>query len=91
MYIDKLDYKINKYKNTYHSTIKMEHVDVKSSTYINFTIKNNEKNPEFEIVDCVRISKCKNVFANGYTPKRFEEVLLKKLKIHCHDICNRRL
>ena len=35
MYIDKLDDIVNKYNNTYHSTIKMKLVDVKSSTYIN--------------------------------------------------------
>ena len=34
VYIDKLDDIVNKYKNTYHSTIKMKPVDVKSSTYI---------------------------------------------------------
>ena len=33
-YIDKLDDIINKYNNTYHSTIKMKPVDVKSNTYI---------------------------------------------------------
>ena len=34
VYIDKLDDVVNKYNNTYHSTIKMKPVDVKSSTYI---------------------------------------------------------
>ena len=34
VYIDKLDDIVNKYKNTYLSTIKMKPVDVKSSTYI---------------------------------------------------------
>ena len=34
IYIDKLEDIINKYKNTYHSTITMKPVDVKSSTYI---------------------------------------------------------
>ena len=34
VYIDKFDYIVNKYNNTYHSTIKMKPVDVKSSTYI---------------------------------------------------------
>ena len=42
-YIDKLDDLINKYNNnTYHNTIKIKPVDVKSSTYIkqtNFIIK----------------------------------------------------
>ena len=36
VYIDKLDDIVNKYNNTYHSTIKMKPVDVKSNTYINF-------------------------------------------------------
>ena len=34
VYIDKLDDIVNKYKNTYHRTIKIKHVDVKPSTYI---------------------------------------------------------
>ena len=29
MYIDKIDDRLNKYNNTYHSTIKMKLVDVK--------------------------------------------------------------
>ena len=33
--IDKLDYIANKYNNSYHNTIKIKPVDVKSSTYIN--------------------------------------------------------
>ena len=33
VYIDKLDNVVNKYNNTYHSTIKMKSVDVKSNTY----------------------------------------------------------
>ena len=36
IYINKLDNIVNKYNNTYHSTIKMKPVDVKSSTYIDF-------------------------------------------------------
>ena len=38
VYIDKLDDMVNKYNNTYHSTIEMKSVDVKSSTYIDFGI-----------------------------------------------------
>ena len=34
--IDELHYIINKYNNTYHSTIKMKPVDVKTNTYIEF-------------------------------------------------------
>ena len=34
VYIDTLDDVVNKYDNTYHSTIKVKPVDVKSNTYI---------------------------------------------------------
>ena len=37
MHIDKLHDMMNKYNNTYHSTIKMESVDLKSNSYINFS------------------------------------------------------
>ena len=42
MCIDKLDDIVNKDNNTYHSTIKMKPVDVKSSTYIDSIKENNE-------------------------------------------------
>ena len=34
VYIDKLNDIVNKYNNTYHKTIKVKPVDVKSSIYI---------------------------------------------------------
>ena len=43
MYINKLVDIVNKYNNTYHSTIKMNPVNVKSSTYIDFDDNNNNK------------------------------------------------
>ena len=43
MYINKLVSIVNKYNNTYHSTIKMKPVDVKSSTYIDFDNNNNKE------------------------------------------------
>ena len=43
VYIDKFDYIVNKYNNTYHSTIKMNPVDVKSNTYIDFSKENNKE------------------------------------------------
>ena len=67
LYIDKLEDIVNKYNNTYHSTIKMKPVDVKSNTYIGSSKEINNKNPKFKIGDNVRISKYKNVFAKGYT------------------------
>ena len=66
-YIDKLDDIVNKYDNIYHSTSKMKAVDVKSSTYIDFGVKNSEKDPKFKVADHVRISKYKNIFAK-YMP-----------------------
>ena len=35
MYIDKLNTIVNKYNNTYHTTIKMKPIDAKDNTYIN--------------------------------------------------------
>ena len=55
-YIDKLDEIVNKYNNTYHSSIKMKSADVKSSTYIDSTKDINTKDPKFRICDLVRIS-----------------------------------
>ena len=79
--IDKLDDIVNKYNNTYHSTIKMKSVDIKSSTYIDSSKEINHKNPKFKIGDIVRIWKHKNIFAKGYVPNRSEEVfVIKKVK-----------
>ena len=59
MYIDKLDDIVNKYNNTYQSTIKIQPVDVKSSTYIASSREIINKDPKFKIGDVVRILKCK--------------------------------
>ena len=81
VYIDKLDDLVNKCSNTYHRTIKMKPVDVKSSTYIDFNKKNNEESPKFKVGDHVRISKCKNIFAKCYVSNWSEEVfVIKKVK-----------
>ena len=68
VYIDKLDDIVSKYNNTYHRTIKMKPVDVKSNTYINSGKEINNKDPRFKIGDIVRTSKYKNIFAKGYAP-----------------------
>ena len=44
VYIDKLDYIVNKYNNTYHNTIKMKPVNVKSSTYIDSSNSDSSSN-----------------------------------------------
>ena len=43
VYLDKLDEIVNKYNSTYHSTIKMKPVDVKSSAYIDFNKENDKE------------------------------------------------
>ena len=62
MYVDMLSDIVNKYNNTYQSTIKMILVDVRSTTYIDFDKKNNKKDPKFKFGDHVRISEYKNIF-----------------------------
>ena len=61
VYIDKLDDLVNKYNNTYHSTIKMNLVDVKSNTYFNSSKETNDEDPKLKIGDIVRILKNKKV------------------------------
>ena len=79
VYIDKLDDIVDKYNNTYHTTIKMKPIDV---IYINADKEINNKDPKFKVGDRVRISKYKNIFAKGYMPNWSEEdLILKKLKI----------
>ena len=81
VHIDKLDDLVNENNNTYHSTIEMKHVDVKSNLCIGSSKEINNKNPKFKIGDNVRISKYKNVFAKGYTPDWPEEAfVIKKVK-----------
>ena len=76
VYIDKLNAIVNKYNNTYHTTIKMKPIDVKDNTYINTNKKINYKDPKFKVGDYVKISKYKNIFAKGYMPNWSEEVFV---------------
>ena len=81
VYIDKLNDIVHKYDNTYHRTIKMKPVDVKSNTYIESSKEINNKDPKFEIGDTVRILDYKNIFVKCYTPNWYEEVfVIKKVK-----------
>ena len=78
IYIDKLDDIVNKYKNTYHGTIKVKPIDVKSSTYIDSNKEINNIVPKFKVGNNVRISKYKNVSAKGYVPNWSGEVFVIK-------------
>ena len=61
--------------NTYHRTIKIEHINVKDNTYVNFGKKVNNNDAKFKIGDHVRISKYKNISAKRYASNWSEEVL----------------
>ena len=48
------------------------------SKYVDFCVENNDKDPRFKVGNLVRISKRKNIFANGYKPNSPEEVFVIK-------------
>ena len=56
MYIDQLDDIVNECNNTYLITFKTKPADVNLSKYIDFETEKNNKNPEFDISDNVRIA-----------------------------------
>ena len=59
----------------------MKPTDIKDNAYINIDKEVNDKDPKFKIDDHVRISKCKNIFAKGYTPNWSEEIfVIKEIK-----------
>ena len=76
VYIDKLGNIVKKYSSTFHRSIKMNPVDIKSQ--INFSKENIYKDQKFKIADHVRLSKYKTFLAKGYVPKF---CYLKKKKI----------
>ena len=80
MFIFKLDGIVNNY-NTYHSTIKMKLLHVKSSTSIDSSKETNDKNLKCKVGENLRISKYKNNFARVYTANWSEVVfVVKKVK-----------
>ena len=78
VYIDKLDNIVHKYNHKKHRAIKMRPIDVKDNTYIDFGKEVNDNDPKFKVDDHVKISKYKNIFAEGYTPKWPGEVFVIK-------------
>ena len=63
VYFDVLNDIVDKYSNTYHKTIKIKPIDVKSNSFAEYSDESNEKDPTFKVNDHVRISKYKNIFA----------------------------
>ena len=76
VYFDVLDDIVNKYNNTDHRTIKMKPIDVTSDSYTEYNESSNEKYLKFKVGHLVRISKCKNIFAKGYTRNWSEEAFV---------------
>ena len=59
----------------------MKPIDVTSDSYGEYNEDSSKKNPKFKVGDHIRISKCKNIFAKGYTPNWSEEVfVISKIK-----------
>ena len=48
------------------------------STCIDFDDENKHKYPKFKVRDFVKLSKYKNIFAKGYTPKWSQKVFVIK-------------
>ena len=81
VYFDVLENIVKKYNNTVHRTIKMKPIDVTSDSYAEYIEDFNEKDLEFKVVDPIRISKYKNIFAKEYTQNWSEEVfIISKIK-----------
>ena len=81
VYFDVLDDIVDNYNNTFHRTIGMKPIDVKSDSYAKYNADSYEKDPKFKVGDHVIILKYKNIFAKGYTPKWSEEVfVISKIK-----------
>ena len=81
VYFDVLDDIVNKYNNTVHRTIKTKPIDITDDYYAEYNENPNKNDPKFKTGDNVRISKCKNIFAKGYTPNWSGEVfIINKIK-----------
>ena len=52
-YFDVLDDIVGEYNNTYHKTIKMKPIDVKSDSFAEYNEESNEKDPKFKVSDHV--------------------------------------
>ena len=54
----------------------MKPAGFKSDSYAEYNVDSNEKGPEFQVGDHVRISKYKSIFAKGYSPNWSEEIFV---------------
>ena len=72
-FFDVLDNIVDK---SVHRTIKMKPICVTSDSLAEYNENSNVTKPKFKVVDQVRISKEKNIFAKGYTQNWSEEVFV---------------
>ena len=64
---------VDKYSNTVHRTIKTKPIDVTGDSHSEYNEDFNKKDRKFKVGDNLRISKYKNIFAEGQTPNWSEE------------------
>ena len=83
LYFDVLDDAVDKYNNTFHGTIKMKPIDVKSDSYAEYNVDSNEKDPKFKVDDHVRILKYINILVMLQIGQK-KSLLLAKFKILFH-------
>ena len=76
VYIDVLNYIVNKYNNTIYKTTKIKPIDVTNNSYAEYNEDFNKNGPKFKVNDHVRISKYINIVAKGYVPNWSEEVFI---------------
>ena len=55
VYFYVLDYIVDECKDTYHKSIKMNPIHVKSDSFTEYNEESNEKDPKFKVGDHVRI------------------------------------
>ena len=73
VYFDVLDDIVDKYNNTIHRTIKTKPIDVTGDSHSEYNEDFNKKDRKFKVGDNLRISKYKNLFAEGQMPNWSEE------------------
>ena len=74
VYFNVLNDIVDECNNTYHKTVKVKPIDVKSNSFTEYKEESNDKDPKFKVGDHVRISRYKTIFAKGYAPKWSEEI-----------------
>ena len=81
VYFDVLNDIVDEHNNTYHKTIKMKPINVRSDSFAEHNEESNEKDLKFKVGDHVRISRYKNIFTIRYICNMSEDIFVaKKIK-----------